>query len=127
MCSSDLTKYLPVLQALRLVWRAGPRLLGVYLLLATVVTAAQACFDIGVSLVLGPQSVPVTLLTEPFADLVSGLIFTTVAIAVYTAAFDQALLAAATGTAVTDGTRPPAAPPRRTTAASAPSPRTAPG
>ncbi|MET0693722.1 MAG: hypothetical protein ABWY56_07315 [Propionibacteriaceae bacterium] len=93
--TSDLrTKYLPVISALRLIWRAGPRFLGAYLVLATVLNALQQCFDIGLSLALGPREVAVTLLTEPFSLLISGLLFTTAAIALYAAAFDEALAAA---------------------------------
>jgi hypothetical protein len=95
LLTSDLrTKYLPVISALRLVWRAGPRFLGAYLVLATALTALQKCFDIGLSLALGPREIAVTLLTEPFTLLLSGLLFTTAAIALYAAAFDEALAAA---------------------------------
>ena len=112
LLTSDLrTKYLPVVQALRLVWRAGPRFLGAYLLLATALTALQKCFDIGVSLALGPRDVAGTLLTEPFSLLASGLLFTTASIALYAAAFDEALAAAlrpVTGGPVAPGDRSPA-------------------
>ena len=95
LATDDLrTKYLPVLQALRLVARAGPRFVGVYLVLATVLTAAQAAFDIAVTVLVGPRGVDTALLVDPFAVLVSGLVFTPVAIALYAAAFDEALTAA---------------------------------
>lgn len=121
------TKYLPVLQALRLIGYAGPSFIGVYLVLATVLTAAQQSFDIGVTLVLGPRDVAATLLTDSLAVLVSGLIFTPIAIALYAAAFDQAL-----GEVLGRRGRVSAAPRpdngrRPSTAASAPGRRSAPG
>lgn len=131
LATDDLrTKYLPVLQALRLVGRAGPRFVGVYLVLATVLTAAQAVFDIAVTVLVGPRGVGTALLVDPFAVLVSGLVFTPVAIALYAAAFDEALTAALHRTPSVAGVtaappagsgRPPA------TAASGPGRRSGPG
>ncbi|HEY5822699.1 MAG TPA: hypothetical protein VIT20_12025 [Propionibacteriaceae bacterium] len=108
------TKYLPVLQALRLVGQAGPSFVGVYLLLATMVTAGQGLFEIVVTVLVGPLDIAGTLLFDPFLTLASGLVFTTIAIALYAAAFDQALSAAlARGrreTGSTAGTPPPDGP-----------------
>lgn len=124
-------KYVPVLQALRLVAHAGPRFVGVYLVLATALTAAQGAFDIAVSVVLGPRDVASTLLTDPFAVLLSGLLFTPLAIALYAAAFDQALAAALSRRPAVDptvtGAPPPGSGRRPATAASAPDRRSAGG
>lgn len=127
LVTSDLrTKYLPVLAALRMISRAGPGFVGVYLLLATVLTSARQLFDIAVTVVLGPRDVASSLLTDPAATLVSGLIFTTLAIALYAAAFDEALAGAAGRSGVSGGTRPPS-PPAGPPAASAPGRRSGPG
>lgn len=120
------TKYLPVLQALRLIGHAGARFVGVYLVLATVLTAAQRGFDIALTVLLGPRDVGPSLLTDGFATLLSGLIFTPLAIALYAAAFDVALGALVRqGTDVSDGPRPDSD--RPSTVASGSDRRTAPG
>lgn len=127
LLTSDLrTKYLPVLAALRMISRAGPGFVGVYLLLATVLTSARQLFDIAVTVLLGPRDVASSLLTDPAATLVSGLIFTTLAIALYAAAFDEALAGAAGRSGVSGGTPPPS-PPAGPPAASAPGRRSGPG
>lgn len=109
------TKYLPVLQALQLVGRAGPRFVGVYLLLATMVTTAQGLFEIAVTVLVGPLDIAGSLFLDPFLMLASGLLFTTFSVAVYAAAFDEALAAALgrdakpvvrAGTPRPDGPRP---------------------
>lgn len=132
LATDDLrTKYLPVLQALRLVARAGPRFVGVYLVLATVLTAAQGAFDIAVTVLVGPRGADTALLVDPFAVLVSGLVFTPVAIALYASAFDEALTAALRRTSPSEApvtAAPPAGSGRRpATAASAPGRRSGPG
>ena len=83
------TKYLPVVDALRLVIRAGPRFLGAYLVLATLLVTLQ---DIAASLIdvaVGPQSVAVSLASQPISDLVVDLVFTTLSVALYVAAVDR--------------------------------------
>ncbi len=138
LLTSDLrTKYLPVLEALQLVARTGPAFVGAYLLLATAITCLQAWFDILVTLVLGPRSAAASLATDPASVLVSGLLFTPVAIALYAAGFDRALAVAGgvelhdAGFGVTGSrvTAPPAgrSGPRPTTAASPAGTRTPPG
>lgn len=123
LATADLrTKYLPVLQALRLVVRAGPAFLGAYLLLATVLTAVQTWFDIAVTLILGPRSATASLATDPVSLLISGLLFTPVGIALYGAGFDRALAAAGEVDLRAGTPRPPGRGP--STAASAPTTRT---
>ncbi len=80
----------------------------------------------------GPRSVAASLLTDPVAILVSGLVFTTVSIALYAAAFDAALAATTrpSGTSVqaeVSGGTPSPGRPAAPTAANAPGRRTGPG
>jgi len=88
LATDDLrTKYLPVLQALRLVGRAGPRLVGAYLLLAAALQAVRQLLEIGLSVVVGPRSTAVTLLLDPVSDLVVATLVTTTSVALYGAVF----------------------------------------
>ena len=92
LATDDLrTKYLPVLQALRLVARAGPRLIGAYVLLATVLQALDDLLRIGLSVLVGPQSVPATLLLDPVQDLVVSLVVTCLSVALYGVVFARAV------------------------------------
>jgi len=141
LLTADLrTKYLPVLEALQLVARAGPAFVGVYLLLATVLAALQSWFVVALTVLLGPRSAAASLATDPTSTLVTGLIFTPLSIALYAAGFDRALAAAgqvepagrrgagrvSEVRRVRGRTRPRAGR-RPTTAASAPGTRTTPG
>ena len=109
LLSADVrSKYVPVVQALRLIGQAGPRFVGVYLLLAAGLTALRKCFDIGLTVLVGPRDVATSLLVEPFATLASGVLFTTASVALYAAAFHQAL-GAAIAAPVSDAPPPPAA------------------
>jgi hypothetical protein len=91
--SSDLrTKYLPVANSLRMLLRSGPRLLGAYLVLVTVVATASRIVE---SLLRvrhrSGRGRPVAQ-TEPFVGLAIGSLFTPVLIALYAAAtFDRCL------------------------------------
>jgi hypothetical protein len=100
LATGDLrTKYLPVLQALRLVARAGPRPIGAYVLLATALQALDHLLRIALVLVVGPQPVPRTLLLEPVQDVVVSLVVTCLSVALYGAVFARAAGAAPTGAA----------------------------
>jgi hypothetical protein len=110
LATGDLrTKYLPVAQALRLVGRAGPRLIGAYLLLATALHAADQLLQIGVSVLPGPQPTAVTLLLEPGQDLLVRVLVNVASVCLYGAVFARAVTAAAAGS---DHPRPAAAAPR---------------
>ena len=85
------TKYLPVLQALRLVGRAGPRVIGAYVLLATALSSTDALLQIALTLLAGPQSAAVSLLLEPLEDLVVSLPVTVLSVALYGAVFARAV------------------------------------
>lgn len=92
LATDDLrTKYLPVAQAFRLILRAGPRLVGAYLLLATVSSLLDNLAAIGLTVLVGPRSLAVSLLLDPLQDLVVSLVITCVSVALYAAAFDRAL------------------------------------
>ena len=90
-------KWLPVLHALQLLWRAGPRFLGAYLVVATVLRAVSRLMTWGYITARGPVGIDTVLLTEPVtAGIVSG--FTAVVgCALYAAAFDRSLAAALEG------------------------------
>ena len=83
------TKYLPVVHALRLVIRAGPRFLGAYLVLATLLATLQDISAPLIDVAVGPQSVAVSLATQPISDLAVDLVFTTLSVALYVAAVDR--------------------------------------
>lgn len=98
LATDDLrTKYLPVANALRLIWHAGPRFIGVYLVAATVLWAGEVWADEGLVRLIGPQSEAMVFVLEPFLDLLLGAVFTTAAVALYATAFDRAV-AGVTGT-----------------------------
>lgn len=99
------TKYLPVAQALRLIGRAGPRFVGAYLLLATTLSAVQSLLTIGLSWVVGPRDPAATLLIDPLQTLLVGLVVSVASVALYAAAFDQAVAAPDPNPAVTDAGR----------------------
>lgn len=92
LATDDLrTKYLPVANALRLIWYAGPRFVGVYLVAATALWAAQLWAEEGLVRLIGPQPEDVTFVLEPFLDLVLGAVFVTMSVALYATAFDRAV------------------------------------
>ncbi len=92
LLSDDLrTKYLPVAQAFRLILRAGPRLVGAYLLLATVISLLDNVATIGLTVLVGPRSQAVLLLLDPLEQLLVGLVVTVGSVALYAATFDRAL------------------------------------
>ena len=120
LLTSDLqTKYLPVLRALRFVLTAGWRFVLAYLILATAVTTARGWGVLGLERLVGPQSSTGTLAWWAVTNLVEGLLFTTLAVAVYVAAYTRVRsLTAET---------PPAPDRPRAPAAAAPSPPRPPG
>ncbi|MFW6597240.1 hypothetical protein ACQBAU_05060 [Propionibacteriaceae bacterium Y2011] len=84
-------KYIPVFRSLQLVWLAGPRFLGAFLVVSAVVTALQRLVETGLLQLRGPVPLAEALLTTPTIDLVQGLLGTTVAMALYGAAFDRCI------------------------------------
>lgn len=84
-------KYLPLAQALRLIWYAGPRFLGAYLLLATVLRLLDHSVRYLLQILPGPGSPSYAVGILPLLDLVAGLIFTSWSVTLYAAAFDRSV------------------------------------
>lgn len=82
-------KFVPVIDAFFLVVRAGPRFLGAYLVLATLLTTLREFIEVLLVVLVGPHSIPVTLSVSPVIDVVTGLIFTSASVALYVAAVDR--------------------------------------
>ncbi|MBA8794533.1 hypothetical protein FHX74_002152 [Friedmanniella endophytica] len=96
--TSDLrTKYLPVAQAFRLVLAAGPRLVGVYLVLATLLASVANLLAIGLTVLVGPTDQAVGLLLDPLEQLLVSLPVTVVSVTLYGAGFDRAVVVATRG------------------------------
>ncbi len=92
LATDDLrTKYLPVANALRLVWHAGPRFVGVYLVTATLLWAGEVWVEETILRLVGPRPTDVVFVLEPFYDLVLGAVFVTLSISLYATAFDRAV------------------------------------
>ncbi|OYN87963.1 hypothetical protein [Parenemella sanctibonifatiensis] len=84
-------KYIPVVRALRLIARSGLPFIGAYLVLATLIAVAGDLFSVLQLQLIGPQSAPVALAWIPLLDLIQGLLFTSLSIALYAAAFDRGI------------------------------------
>ncbi len=90
-------KYVPVLQALRLLAAAGVRFVGAYLVVAAGLTLVWQYVSAGLEWLIGPQSVGITIGYSPLQDLVVGFFSITTSLALYAAAFDRCLTAATVG------------------------------
>lgn len=87
-------KYLPVLHSLVLIWRAGPRLLGVFLVVYAVLTAAEAAGQQLFVLLFSPDDQLGYIRFMPLSDLPASLIVQPLIIALLVATLDRALFAA---------------------------------
>jgi hypothetical protein len=88
LLTADLrTKYVPVLHALRWTLGAGARFLGAYLVVAAVVQALPRFSYAAVDRLVGPQGQSDYLARQPVTDFAIGWLATTLAVAVYVAAF----------------------------------------
>jgi len=85
------TKYLPVLTSLRMLLRAGPRLLGAYLVLVTAVSAVGGLLGSLARVLVGPVDPDRWAQTQPFVDLAIGTVVAPLLVAIYGAAFDRCL------------------------------------
>lgn len=85
-------KYLPVVQALRLVWRAGPGVVVAYLVWTALVQAASQWSLVVARTVAGDLDAGQQAVYQLFEGLLHGLVFVTLQVATYAAAFDRALL-----------------------------------
>ena len=81
-----------MLGALALTLRVGWRFVGAYLIIATAVETLRRFAVAGLDLVIGPQPATLYLARMAVSDLAVGLIFTTLAVAVYVAAFDRIMI-----------------------------------
>jgi hypothetical protein len=118
LATDDLrTKYIPVITALRVLWRAGPWFVGGYLVVSTLLWSAEIWFGELLTIVVGPPAMVETMMIlDPVLELLTGLIFTTASVALYAAAFDRGMAAitglgrrTAPASAATDVSAPPAA------------------
>lgn len=104
VATNDLqTKYVPVLTSLRLVLATGLRFLGAYLVLAAALTTLIAGAEVVLDLLIGPRDIATGLVLVPFLDLVTGLVGTSLQVALYVAAADRVLAAAAGPTPTAGG------------------------
>lgn len=91
--TSDLrSKYLPVVHALRLVWRSGPSTMAAYLIWTALLTAAGQWTLVLARTLAGDLTNAELTVYLLFEELVHGLVFVTLLMATYAAAFDRALL-----------------------------------
>ncbi|MFX4271191.1 hypothetical protein ACQBAR_11330 [Propionibacteriaceae bacterium Y1685] len=86
-------KYLPVLQALRLLLHSGPRVLGAFILLSTVIDVGTEWLMVGVARILGPLPYDLALGVEPTVRLITTLIEMPLLVALYAAAFERVIRA----------------------------------
>lgn len=87
--------FLPVIQAFRLIARSGPRFIGAYLVLAAIATALPKLLYAGVQFAMGPQTLNTSLFYSVTLKALVDLIGLTLQVALYGAAFDRCLRAAA--------------------------------
>lgn len=90
----QLEDFLPAIQALRLIIRSGWVFLGAYLVVGAAARAVDAWLTAGMLWLIGPNSFADTLRYLSLLDLVAGLIGWTLAMCVYAAAFDRAMIGA---------------------------------
>lgn len=93
-------KYLPLLRVLGLALRSGPRFVGAYLVLATLVAVGRDAFAYLETTLLGPLPIDLAVLTSPFSELLEVALWTPIAMCVYAAGFDRSLRAVTTPAAV---------------------------
>ncbi|MDO5500726.1 MAG: hypothetical protein Q4F67_13705 [Propionibacteriaceae bacterium] len=90
--SADLRqKYLPVAASLRLILAAGPRFLGAYLVLATVVQVGQEWLGWALAMMVGVRPLGQALAFGFLWDFLAAFVGTTVLLALYLAAFDRGI------------------------------------
>lgn len=84
-------KYLPVIQALRLTLRAGPVLLGAYLVLSALIHFLAGWVDTGVVLLAGPMDNITRLVVQSLLTLPGALLGQTLLVALWAATIDRGL------------------------------------
>lgn len=88
-------KWLPLLHTFRLVWRAGPYVLGSYLVLSAVVAAADWALNALLSRMLASDTQARALRAFNGIDVIQHVVITSVSLCLYAATFDRGLAAAA--------------------------------
>lgn len=84
-------KYIPLLHALRLVWRSGPYVLGAYLVLSALITGMTNALSHTILSTFGVDSEANLLRTFNAADAIQTLAFVSLSVCLYAAAFDRGL------------------------------------
>lgn len=90
--AGQLEPVLPIVEAFRLILRAGLPLLGAYLVLAAAVRSLSSWLNDAVLWLIGPNSPAVTLRYSSVVELFAELVAWPLAVCVYASAFDRALL-----------------------------------
>ena len=90
---SDLvSRFQPIGRALLLMWRAGPVLIGAYVLLFTIVLALDAAFEFGISRLVGPHELNgFWMVNAPLIFLVVALVIEPLRIALVASAYDAVI------------------------------------
>ena len=90
---SDLvSRFQPIGRALLLMWRAGPVLIGAYVLLFTIVLALDAAFEFGISRLVGPHELNgFWMVNAPLIFLVVPLVIEPLRIALVASAYDAVI------------------------------------
>ncbi|WP_425310002.1 hypothetical protein AADG42_14950 [Ammonicoccus fulvus] len=84
-------KYLPVISALRLILAAGPRFLGAYLVLATLLRVGQEWLNWALAMVVGELPINQAVAYGYVRDFLSAFLGMTLLAALYLAAFDRGI------------------------------------
>lgn len=92
--TNQVEDFLPALQALRLIIRSGWAFLGAYLVLGAAARALDTWTRDGLMWLIQPQYYGVSLIYLGAVELISGLVAVPLAVCLYAAAFDRAMLGA---------------------------------
>jgi hypothetical protein len=84
-------RFRPIGRALLLMWRAGPLLVGSYVLLYVIVKALESFLGFGITRLVGPQDFVFWAIATPLVSLVPLLLMEPVRIAVISGAYDATL------------------------------------
>lgn len=86
-------KYLPVAHALRLIWQAGPRILGVFIVGYAALESLRHLISAAVMTIFGPSEQVAFVRFMPFSQLPAELIIQPLLVCLLVATFDRGLLA----------------------------------
>lgn len=88
-------KWLPLLHTFRLIWRAGPYVLGAYLVLSAIVEAVRWGLNALLSRLFASDTQERALSAFNGNDVIQHVVITSISVCLYAAAFDRGLAAAA--------------------------------